>query len=311
MASVLLVGGVGFIGVNIARFAAGEGWSVCIASRRSSLERRPLHASVLRELGARIYAAGGLLEAVDRAMGECRPDCLVYLVGVMGGGRRAWEAHVRLWREILEAHGGRVGHMVYYSAATVTPCRRVEGLEEAHPSLAEPRDDYSRSKREGELTALDAVERGSASVSILRPVLVYGPYATHPEHRLFARLLRLRLRLGLPVDAIPARDVAAVTLWLCERRPSGRWFYAARPEGHTLRELFDELCGGRRCLDLGPLAGIGSRLASLLRVSPRASMLASWLRCGWRFRPWGLEGFRGWSRLEEAIREYKEWLSRL
>ena len=314
MASVLLVGGVGFIGVNVARVAVGEGWGVCIASRRSSLERRPLHAGVLKGLGVPVYAAGGLLEAVGEAVEACRPSCLVYLVGVMGGGRAAWEAHVGLWRRVLEAYGGRVDHTVYYSAATVTPCRRsIRGVGETHPALVGARDAYTLSKREGELIALRASREGAASVSILRPVLVYGPYATHPEHRLFARLARHGLRLGLPVDAVPAADVARITLWLCERRPGGRWFYAARPETHTLRELFDALCEGRRCADLSPLARLAARLASITGRPARLAVLARWLECGWRIRPWGLleAGYDRWVALGEAIREYKEWLSRL
>ena len=305
---LLLIGGVGFIGVNLAKAAAEQGVEVCIASRRSSLEKRMLYARLLFELNVPLYTADVLLGAVKAAFAACKPDCMVYLVGVLRGGRVAWEAHVELWSRILEKYGPHVSHLVYYSAAVVTPCKPIRDVTEAHPARVDARDDYTLSKREGELAALQAARRG-ISVSILRPVFVYGPYALHPEHRLFATLLRLRLRLGLPVDAIPVSDVASITLWLCNSRQSGKWFYAARPEGHTVRDLFETLCRGRKCIDIGRIAGIAARAAA--SISPRLSMLAKWLRCRWRFRPWGLEEFRRWTPIEKAVREYKAWLSRL
>ena len=281
---------------------------MCVASRRSTLDRRVLYTRLLRELGVRLYAGGSLLEATGAAVKTCRPECMVYLAGVLQGGGRAWEAHVELWSKVLREYGPLADHIVYYSAAVVSPCKPITSLDDAHPAMVEASDGYTLSKREGELVALKAAEEG-ISVSILRPVFVYGPYALHPEHRIFAWLLRLRLRLNLPVDAVPVADAARVTLWVCSRKPKGRWFYLARPEGHTIGDLFEMLCSGGRCLSVGWLAGVAARTAA--RFSPRLEMVARWLRCGWRFRPWGLEGFTGWAPLEEAVEEYRAWLSRL
>ena len=311
--SLLIIGGVGFLGRVLSERAAGEGLDVCVVARSGSIARRPWLARQLRQLGVRIYAAESIgEELVVNAVRGCGARMVVYTVGRMGAGRGSWEAHVGVWRRVLEALSRVEGveAAVYVSAASVSPCRRVEGEQEAPPWASHPRDGFTASKAEGERLGLQYYRRLGLPVTIVRPVLMFGPGAPHPEHRLLRLAARLRLLLRLPVDAVPVEDVASAILYLGDWRGArGRWFYVARPEGFTVAELSRALCGERRCLGASRAVTPLALLASMLGAPARLALLGHWVRCGWSFRPWSLieAGFRGWIRLEDAVKDYASW----
>ena len=313
--ALAIVGGVGFLGAVLAEEARQRGLRVCVVARRSSAARRAWLAERLRELGAAIILLDSIeAGAVAEALRSCGAAALAYVAGVLGGGRRAFDAHVRAWRAVLDAllRVEGVEAAVYVSAAAVAPCARGEVSEEPeHLQGVEAADGYTASKAEGERLAMAYHRDHGVPVAVARPAVMFGPYAYHPEHRLIYRLGLAGLALDVPVDAVPARDVARAILYAAERRLAGSWFYVARPEGFTVADLScrvaSQLSG--RCTRLRiprPVLALGSL------VSARLRLLARLVGCGVRVRPARLleAGFEGWTDLEASVREYVGWLRR-
>jgi len=79
---ILITGGAGFIGVNAARHFAGQGWVVSILD---NLSRRGTEDNLrwLRECASIRFERADVREtaAVDRIVGEIRPDLLLHLAG--------------------------------------------------------------------------------------------------------------------------------------------------------------------------------------------------------------------------------------
>ncbi len=311
-----LIIGLGFVSTNLALRLREEGFTVCIVARRSSIKRRSWLASLLRSAGVRVLAYDRLdYASVRDAVERCRPQLVAYTVGYMGGGRRVWEAHVEVWENVLEAVLAReVETIVYFSAAAVAPCKPGPLDESLTPPWAADRSSsYVASKAEGELRGLAYYRERGAPVAIVRPVMVFGPYAYHVEHRLVARLAGLGLAPSIPVDVVPVADVVNAVLAIHRSRLHGGWIIVARPEGFTLADLSCRLAWSRRgrCRRIPlPLSTV-SRLSLALGVEGRTTLLALWLRCGWSFRPTKLMemGF-GWSQLDREVEAYERWLYR-
>ena len=79
---ILITGGAGFIGVNAARHFAGQGWEVSILD---NLSRRGTEDNLrwLQERASIRFERADVREpvAVDRVVGEIRPDLLLHLAG--------------------------------------------------------------------------------------------------------------------------------------------------------------------------------------------------------------------------------------
>ena len=82
MRSILITGGAGFIGVNVARHFADQGWQVSILD---NLSRRGTEDNLrwLQEQTAIRFERADVRESttVDRIVGEIRPDLLLHLAG--------------------------------------------------------------------------------------------------------------------------------------------------------------------------------------------------------------------------------------
>ncbi len=310
----LLIVGSGFLAYHLALEATVSGWSVCIVGRTSGLRRRRRLVKDLSRAGIDVYSVGEVsVESISRVLGRCGAQVLVYTIGAMSNGAAAWDAHVYVWREVLEAvRSVELDLVVYVSAAVVSPCESVFEEAEASPDRAWLGTGFAKSKAEGEKLGLHYLREHGVPVSIVRPVMMFGPYASHAEHRLLGLAARLRIALHVDVDVVPVRDVAKAILFLSSKpgAAKGRWFYIARPEGFTLTMLSERLaCKGGFCLRGGGLPLL-ARFALAVGWPTRLSVLGSWLHCGWRFRPEGLTalGFKGWVSLDEAVEEYASWL---
>lgn len=270
-ARVLLVGGTGFIGSQIAgRLAAGNR-HVLVPTRRYERARHLLPLPTVEVVEADVHDDAQLRRLVGGV------DAVINLVGILHGRRGSpWgpefdKAHVRLPARIAAAcTDSGVRRLLHMSALGVQA-----GSERSAPSM------YLRSKAAGEQAVREA---RALDWTIFRPSVVFGPGDSFLN--LFARL-----QAWLPVMALAraaARfqpvfvgDVAhCVARALEEPATIGKKYPLCGPDVYTLAELVafvGEVTGNPR-----PVVALGSRLgrmqALVLELAPGKPMTRDNLR---------------------------------
>jgi uncharacterized protein YbjT (DUF2867 family) len=153
---VTVFGGSGFVGRNVVRIMAREGWRIRAACRRPDLAG---HLQPMGRVG-QIHAVQANLrypDSVARAVEGA--DAVVNLVAIAyRSGPQTFNAvHVAGARAVAEAaNKAGVGRLVHVSAIGADP---------------RSRSDYARTKGEGE----QAVLKAFPGALILRPSIVFGP----------------------------------------------------------------------------------------------------------------------------------------
>jgi len=222
---VTLIGGSGFVGANIVRVLARDGWRIRVAVRR------PWQAYRLRLLGdvgqieivqANIRAPETVTRALEGA------EAAVYAAGVLyESGRQQFDAlHAVGPRTVAEAAARQgVARLVVISALGA----------DLHSASK-----YARTKAEGEAAARDAL----SAVVILRPSIVFGP-EDHFFNR-FATLATFSPMLPLigggttRFQPVFVGDVArAAVRALADPLALGRTYELGGPGVHTFRELIE------------------------------------------------------------------------
>lgn len=195
--AVLLVGGLGYVGYNLARLLSQRGVEVLVAARRSSAEKRPAIAKALGAMhGVRVvYLEGDEAGALLRGHG-C-PDTAYILVGRIRGGRRELYASnleaPLAWARALAEHCGGV-ETVFTSVLTVYARRGSLEPEKPHGKGLKPRSLFTRLKLEAERRLLALCPR--IFVKIARMGMFAGRRPYHVEWRLLTRIARLGIVLG-------------------------------------------------------------------------------------------------------------------
>lgn len=221
---VTLIGGSGFVGAQVVRTLAKQGWRIRVAVRR------PWQAYKLRLLGdvgqiEIVQANVRVADTVARAMAGA--EAAVYAAGVLyESGRQGFESlHVQGPREVAEAAAREGARLVLISAL---------GSDPASPSR------YGRTKAAGEAAAKAALP----GVTILRPSIVFGPQ-DHFFNR-FASLALLSPALPLVgggatrMQPVFVGDVArAVAQALADPDTAGRVYELGGPGVHTFRDLME------------------------------------------------------------------------
>ena len=316
--SVLVVGGIGYLGYNLALEHTSRGDKVYIVARRSSASKRERLFTELRSLAKKSILLNDLGEktsirsSID-AMG-C-PDIAYLVTGKLTGSLAEMKkAHVDIplqWAKVLTQRCKET--LIAYvssvfSAGDPRGCANnsIVHEEEHHLRGCRQFSNYSITKAEGEKRLLELCENNGARVAILRPGLLVGQWAYHREWRLLYKLSRLHLRLsrGPYLHVTPARDVARAAMLIREKTSGCGWYYAT-PWRLRLGELHSLL---------SKELGVGSSIPIPVPASlPLPGSLARELRAqqGYRIEPYKLNklGMK-WTSIEEAVAETAEWMKR-
>jgi len=296
---ILIFGGVGFIGANLARKLYEKGHEVFAAHRGLRDRYRARLGSVVSRYASLIEyrEPGEALEAV-------KPEAVYNLVGeFFGGEREIVEANLGFAERLARALRDFGGKLVHVSAATVVgPKGGLIYEEENHLQGIAPSTVFDRSKAEAERVIASSVRRWV----IVRPTLVYGAYNAHPE---WVQLASMILRGFAPsirarVSAIEVSELSEILARALEL--DREYFFATECEPYSFDDFVDAMA---RALGKRP-ARIPVPLALAKALAPRPlrghmAFLNRVFSCDKMAR---MTGYRPRRRLYEGFEEMARWI---
>lgn len=235
MVRILLVGGVGYLGLNGARTHSDYGDHVTIVTRKSSAIRRRYIFSEIKSYANRIVYLEDLSSsrAAERFLEQYCPDIIYMLVGKLRGDRRQLvesNAHVPSAWAKAAARKCRDTLFVYISSVLAigdpSHCTRDKiVVEEEEHGTCRPLSPAGESKAMGERLVLQRCE--TLKVSVARLGLVAGRGAYHPEWRALFRAARRGIVLSLPlhIHVTPASGVFRFYRENMAQLPSCGWLH--------------------------------------------------------------------------------------
>ena len=296
--SHVLVGGLGFIGGNLALSLLDTGLRVVVIARPSSIKKRGSLAKSLEKSGVLVRVSGGPSITREDIL-ESNPAVIYYLAGKPSGSWKSqYEAHVSLAKiaaDIVNELGIR---MVYTSSIAVSadtaskPKGSIIVEDDAPPGIQGSFTTiHAETKALGERIIINTVS--NKRWSIIRPALVYGPRAQHGEHRLLKSLARMRVMPSLPgLPVVNVLDLAHIMIMAGEGAFDSKMIHGVA-RNYTFSNIAQIACQGR-CISL-PLQWI----LRLGRIAPKSSKIRlAWsiIRRSYRYEsrvltgyPWRLE----------------------
>lgn len=232
---VTIFGGSGFVGKQVVRRLARDGYRIRVVTRAPNLH---LDLKPLGDVGQIALVRGDIRQEAQVRDAVRGGDAVVNLVGILrpGGGQSFEDIHVGGPDAVARACASMgVGTLVQMSAI---------GADE-NASAA-----YARSRAAGEAAARDAVP----STVVLRPSVIFG--SGDGFFNLFAGLMRFA-RIAFPsfgggrtrFQPVYVGDVAeAVAVALRDPTLKGRTFELGGPTVYTLRQILELIAAetGRR-----------------------------------------------------------------
>ncbi len=257
---VLLTGGAGFIGLEVARAYLDAGFRVVVADdfSRGNRERVPDHVCVHRVDICDFDALRDLIAAEQ-------PDVINHhaaLVSVRESHRqpeRYWRVNVRGTENLIKATANiRLRKFIFASSGGAI-YGRADGvpLEETHPR--EPISPYGQSKKAAE----QAILAWSSDVEkvILRYGNVYGPSQNPAQNNGVIAIFTAALLSGEQSiiygdgvqtrDYIHVSDVVSANLAALQTGRAGI-FNIGTGKAHTLRDVYEQIAAVLDCDDIAP-----------------------------------------------------------
>ncbi len=221
---VTVIGGTGFLGRQIVRRLAKDGYRIRVTSRKPS---RAYDMKPLGDVGQIALVKADIRNEAEIAAAVAGAGVVINTVGILreGGGRTF---------EDLHADGaGTVARAAAKAGA--------ERLIQISAIGADPkgRSNYARSKGEGEAQVREAFP----AATIMRPSIVFGP--GDGFFNMFARIMRMA-KLVFPLfgggktkfQPVFVGDVAnAIVNALADTRARGRTYELGGPAVYTLKDL--------------------------------------------------------------------------
>ena len=311
---VALLGGIGFIGVNVAEEMIKRGWKVIVVSRRSSTKKRPLIYNYLRGLKVSFV----FVDRIDyKSIKDLSPDVFVYLIGKISGSKKdLWESHVEILKDMIKVAESSGSKIIYMSA--ISSLGDIKGRKEGDmiceedkhldPNMHFQRNDFERSKAEGERLLVDSSMMLRGRWTIIRPGLVAGRWAYHIEWRSISILARLGLKLSLyPVPITCVEDLSRLVVEASEGRYDSLWINAISKNA-DLEEISEVTCRSlalfKKCININ--------VKTLIKISPGIGplkVIKDLVSRSYIYRSKYLKNFDLKS-LEECIKDYAKWLKR-
>jgi UDP-glucose 4-epimerase len=270
----LVTGAAGFLGRHLAERLAKKGVPLRAAVRPGEDDR------FLRELGAEVRSADLLDPQTLPPLFEGGVDRVFHLAAICNFSTPYAALHPtnvmgveRMTRLAMQSGVKRYVHMS--STSVYGPHRGRPFVEDAPRA---PRDDYGRSKSEGEEIVWKKISEGLPA-TIARPCTVYGPGCTDGAGKVFSRPTSIMAIPGSGrqrLSNVRVEDVAAAAIHLAERDDAvGRAFNIAddsHPELGEALALAAEAFGCRAPglhLPLGLVAVVARLQAPLARLQGR------------------------------------------
>ncbi len=221
-AGVLLIGGLGYVGYNLARHYVAAGVEVVVSHRSGAPSRRPGIAAALRSLGARLLRVEGPDELATWLRETGCPRTVFTLVGrIRGSGRELWLSNYQAAVALTRAALGVCRRATYVLASSIAVygvdaprrCGAPVVEEPEHCSCCRPRSAYARAKLEAERALIEEAGRAGAPLVAARMGIFAGRRPYHPEWRTLLGFARLGLypRSDIYIHVTTAEVLAATT----------------------------------------------------------------------------------------------------
>lgn len=192
MASILVLGGTGFVGAHVCEQLVRAGWQVTVATRKRQHAQRVQMLPGLTVLEVNVHDAAALARAVQGH------QAVVNLIAVLHGNAARFDAvHVQLPRSLAQAcSSAGVQQLVHVSALGANSAQ-----PDAAPSL------YLRSKSQGEAALQQAAASAPWRLTLLRPSVIFG--AEDKFLNMFASLQKL-----FPLMPLAGADARFQPVWV-------------------------------------------------------------------------------------------------
>ncbi len=327
---ILILGGLGYLGANIAKFHRDMGHNVVIVCRKSSIYKRWFIYRDLRKMGVKFFIEEKLQPLhLKRIVGKWGCPHIFYLtMGKLYASKKDMlNAHAilpYLWsKHLIEKRCKTL--IVFISHAFQTSCYKLSVYdryiivkeEDPHLEGCVLWTAYEETKALGE-RLLMSIPHVKAKIIILRPGLLIGKWAYHPEWKALYTISKLGIRLGqgLRLPITPAQDIARIAYFLSEKENyigllDSNWYFATpyTIDLGDLQKIMMEVLASKEKVVISIekfYRYFETNLAvSLLRIPSKLALPKNYV---YSVSKLAKLGFRKWTPLDESIEECIKWI---